>query len=87
MKHNCTLPETVELKSCTATICRQKNRKAIRFEVRYHDVDGSMQRLTFPTYSSAKKFAETAVNELSANRAHFVTLRGRGLTRTAGLGG
>jgi hypothetical protein len=36
-----------------------------------------MQRLTFPTYSSAKKFADTAVREIAANREHFVTLRGR----------
>jgi len=77
MKDDCTLPEKVEYKSCAATIYLQKNRKAIRFEVRYHDVDGSMQRLTFPTYSSAKKFAETAVKEIPANREHFVTLRGR----------
>src|SRR5262245_988208 len=33
------------------------------------------RRLAFPTYSSAKKFAETAVKEIAANREHFVTLR------------
>jgi len=36
-----------------------------------------MQRLTFPAYFSAKKFANTAVKEIAANREHFVTLRGR----------
>jgi hypothetical protein len=77
MKNNCPFPETVEHKSCTATIYRQLHRAAERFEVRYYDVDGSMQRLTFPTYSSAKKFADTAVREIAANREHFVTLRGR----------
>jgi integrase len=77
MKLNCTLPETVEYKSCTATIYHQHHRRAERFEVRYYDVDGSCQRLTFPSYSSAKKFAETAVKEIAANREHFITLRGR----------
>jgi len=77
MKQNCTFPETVEHKSCTATIYHQQHRQAERFEVRYYDVDGSMQRLTFPSYSSAKKFADIAVREIAANRDHFVTLRGR----------
>lgn len=72
-----TFPERVEYKSCTATIYQQKNRNAVRYEVKYYDLDGSKQRLTFPTYSSAKKFAETAVKEIAANREHFVTLRGR----------
>lgn len=77
MTNNCCFPETVEHKSCTATIYHQLHRATERFEVRYNDVDGSIQRLTFPTYSSAKKFAETAVKEIVANREHFVTLRGR----------
>jgi hypothetical protein len=77
MKQNSDFPETVEHKSCTATIYRQKNRNALRYEVRYYDVDGSMQRVTFPTNTSAKKFAEAAVRELAANREYFVTLRGR----------
>jgi hypothetical protein len=77
MKANCTFPETVECKSSTARIYVQKSRKTIRYEVRYFDVDGSRQRLTFPTYSSAKKFAEAAVKELAANREQFITLRGR----------
>jgi hypothetical protein len=77
MKQNCPFPETVEHKSCTATIYQQIHREAERFAVRYYDVDGSIQRLTFPTYSSAKKFAETAVKEIAANREHFVTPRGR----------
>jgi len=48
MSEDSRFPETVEHKSCTARIYRLKNRKAIRFEVRYHDLDGSLQRLTFP---------------------------------------
>lgn len=70
-------PERVEYKSSTATIYLQRNRKAVRYEVKYYDLDGSKQRLTFPTYSSAKKFAESAVKEIAANREHFITLRGR----------
>jgi hypothetical protein len=77
MKQNCLFPETVEHKSCTATIYKQIHREAERFEVRYYDVDGSIQRLTFSTYSSAKEFAETAVKEIAVNREHFITLRGR----------
>jgi len=77
MKQNSAFPETVEHKSCTATIYHQEHRRGERFEVRYYDVDGSRQRLTFPTSSSAKKFAEAAVREIAANREHFVTLRGR----------
>ncbi len=63
MKQNCTFPETVEYKSCTATIYQQLHRAREGFEVRYCDVDRSMQRLTFPTYSSAKKFAEMVVKK------------------------
>ncbi len=77
MKHNCTFPETVEHKSCTATIYQQQHRGGERFEVRYYDVDGSKQRVTFPTYPSAKKFADSAVKELAEHREHFITLRGR----------
>jgi hypothetical protein len=77
MKANSSFPEPVEYKSCTATIYRQKNRDALRYEVRYYDVDGSMQRVTFPTNTSAKKFAEAAVREIATNREHFITLRGR----------
>ncbi len=77
MKHNCTFPETVEHRSCTATIYHQQHRGGERFEVRYYDVDGSKQRVTFPTYPSAKKFADSAVKELAEHREHFITLRGR----------
>jgi integrase len=77
MKSNSSFPEMVEHKSCTAAIYHQQHGQSERFEVRYYDVDGSIQRLTFPTHSPAKKFAETAVREIAANREHFVTLRGR----------
>ena len=77
MKPKPTFPERVEYKSCAATIYHQQHRKGERFEVRYYDVDGSLQRLTFPTHPGARKFAELAVKELAENREHFITLRGR----------
>jgi hypothetical protein len=54
----------------------QKHRGKERFEVRYYDLDGSLQRLTFPTYSMASEFADTTVRALSTNRENFVALRG-----------
>lgn len=77
MKDSCNFPETVEYKSCTSKVYRQKNRSTIRFEVRYYDVDSSMQRVSFATYATAKKFAETVVKEIAARRENFITLRGR----------
>jgi hypothetical protein len=62
--------------SCTATIYLQKHRGKERFEVRYYDLDGSLQRLSFPTDTTATKFADTVVKALSANRENFLTLRG-----------
>jgi len=35
MKQNSAFPETVEHKSCTATIYHQQHRRGERFEVRY----------------------------------------------------
>lgn len=69
--------QTRILAPCTATIYHQQHRNRERYEVRYYNVDGSKQRVTFPTHSGAKKFAEVAVKELAANRERFVTLRGR----------
>ncbi len=77
MKLKSTFPERVEFKSCAATIYHQQRQKGERFEVRYYDVDGSLQRLTFPTHPGARKFAELAVKELAENREQFITLRGR----------
>lgn len=77
MKSSSSFPQLVEYKSCTAMIYLQKSRNVIRYEVRYYDVDGSMERVTFPNPASAKKFADAAVRELAANREQFVTLRGR----------
>ena len=37
-------PETVEFKSSKAILYRQRHRGKFRFEVRYHDVEGLMQR-------------------------------------------
>ena len=61
-----TLPELVEWKSATATIYRTKNRQRIRFEERHYDLGGVQQRFTFETYTSAKKFASSAVRTLAA---------------------
>jgi len=76
MRLNISYPKTVEYKSCTATIYLQKHACKERFEVRYYDLDGSMQRLSFPDDNTATKFADTVVKALSANRENFVTLRG-----------
>jgi site-specific recombinase XerC len=76
MKLIISFPQTVEYKSCTATIYLQKHASKERFEVRYYDLDGSMQRLSFATHEMASKFADTTVRALSANRENFVTLRG-----------
>lgn len=76
MKNVSAFPETVEYKSCTATIYRHKHRECERFEVRYYDLDGSLQRVTFVKYEGAAKLANTVVEELAKNRAQPVTLRG-----------
>jgi hypothetical protein len=69
-------PKTVEYRGSTATIYLQKSRNLTRFEVRYYDVDGSQQRLTFATYDAAKEFADAAVREIAQTRSNFITLRG-----------
>ncbi len=67
MKTVSTFTETVEHKSCTATIYRHKHRENERFEVRYYDLDGSLQRVTFAMFSGAAKFANTVVEELATS--------------------
>jgi hypothetical protein len=76
MKLKISYPKTVEYKSCTATIYLQKHRGKERFEVRYYDLDGSLQRLSFPDEDAATKFSDAVVRALSTNRENFVTLRG-----------
>ncbi|MCX6924171.1 MAG: tyrosine-type recombinase/integrase [Verrucomicrobia bacterium] len=71
------LPKTVEYRGSTATIYLQNPRNKTRYEVRYYDVDGAQQRLTFATFEAAKEFAEAAVREISQNRSNFITLRGQ----------
>jgi hypothetical protein len=71
------LPKTVEYRGSTATIYLQNPRNKTRYEVRYYDVDGAQQRLTFATYEAAKEFAEAAVREIAQNRSNFITLRGQ----------
>src|SRR4051794_20078989 len=76
MNAKISFPETVEYKSCTATIYFQELRGKKRYEVRYFDLDGSIQRLSFPTHAMASEFADVTVRALSANRENFLTLRG-----------
>lgn len=71
------LPKTVEYRGSTATIYLQNSRNTTRYEVRYYDVDGAQQRLTFATYEAAKEFANAAVREIAQNRSNFITLRGQ----------
>jgi len=70
-------PKTVEYRGSNATIYLQRSRNTLRFEVRYYDVDGSQQRLTFAGYEAAKEFADAAVREIAQNRSNFITLRGQ----------
>jgi hypothetical protein len=46
-------PETVEYRGSNATIYLQNPRNTTRYEVRFYDVDGAQQRLTFATYEAA----------------------------------
>jgi integrase len=71
-----TFPETVEYRSASARIYRSRHRGQLRFEVRYYDLDASLQRVTFPDYDGAKEFAQRVVRELADKRTNFVTLRG-----------
>jgi hypothetical protein len=48
MKLKISFPQTVEYKSCIATIYLQKHASKERFEVRYCDLDGSMQPSPLP---------------------------------------
>ncbi len=70
-------PETVEYRSASARIYKSRHRNQQRFEVRYYDLDTSLQRLTFPDYDEAKEFAQRVVRELADKRTNFVTLRGQ----------
>jgi hypothetical protein len=54
------LPKTVEYRGSTATIYLQNPRGTPRYEVRFYDVDGAQQRVTFAIYDAAKDFAEAA---------------------------
>ena len=71
------LPKTVEYRGSNATTYLQNSRNTTRYEVRYYDVDGAQQRLTFATCEAAKEFAEAAVREIANNRSNFITLRGQ----------
>lgn len=71
------LPKTVDYRGASATIYLQNTRNATRYQVRFFDVDGAQQRLTFATYEAAKELAEAAVREIAQNRSNFITLRGQ----------
>jgi len=70
-------PKSVEYRGNRAAIYLQDSRGYQRCEVRFYDVDGAKQRLTFTTYEAAKQFAEAAVREIAQNRSNFITLRGQ----------
>jgi len=59
-------PKTVEYRGASATIYLQTTRNTTRYEVRFFDVDGVQQRLTFATCEGAKELAEAAVREIAA---------------------
>jgi integrase len=71
------LPKTVEYRGSSATIYLQNPRNTTRYEVRFYDVDGAQQRVTFATYEAAKEFADAVVREIAQNRSNFITLRGQ----------
>jgi hypothetical protein len=71
------LPKTVEYRDSSATIYLQNPGNTTRYEVRFYDVDGAQQRVTFATYEAAKEFADAVVREIAQNRSNFITLRGQ----------
>ena len=70
-------PELVLQKGSLAKICRAKNRDRCRFEVRYHDPEGLLQRETFDEYTAAKKHANAIVKQLASGGLTFLPLRGK----------
>lgn len=76
-------PKTVEHRGASATNYLQNTRNTTRYEVRFLDVDGQQQRLTFATYEAAKELADAAVREIAENRFYVLW---RYAYRTAELG-
>ena len=70
-------PELVQQKGGLAKIYRAKNRDRYRFEVRYHDPEGLLQRETFDEYTTAKKHANAIVKQLASGGLTFLPLRGK----------
>lgn len=70
-------PKLIEFRGGTAKIYLQNARNHPRYEVRYFDLDGSKQRVTFSTCEQAREFAGKVLEELSRRRSNFITLRGR----------
>ena len=70
-------PELVQHKGGVAKIYRAKNRDRFRYEVRYHDPEGSLQRDTFDEHAAAQKHANVIVKQLASGELPFLPLRGR----------
>ena len=70
-------PKLIEFRGGTAKIYLQNARNHPRYEVRYFDLDGSKQRVTFSTCEQDREFAGKVLEELSRRRSNFITLRGR----------
>lgn len=70
-------PELVQHKGGVAKIYRAKNRDRFRYEVRYHDPEGLLQRQTFDDYDESKKQATAIVKQLSNGGLAFLPLRGK----------
>jgi Helix-turn-helix domain len=66
-------PKTVEYRGASATIYLPNARNTTRYEVRFFDVDGVQQRLTFASCEAAKELAEAAVREIAQNRSNSRT--------------
>lgn len=70
-------PELVQLKSSTAKIYRTRNRNRVRYEVRFHNPDGSLERDTFDSYDEPKKHANAVLKLLASGGGTFLPLRGK----------
>lgn len=56
MKNNDEGAEQVKHESCTAKICRFKNRDVFRLEVRSYNAEGDISRAIFGTYGCSLLF-------------------------------
>ena len=70
-------PELVQHKGGVAKIYHAKNRDRLRYEVRYHDPEGLLQRETFDDYDESKKQANAIVKQLAKGGLALLPLRGK----------